>query len=69
MHLSRKAVFFVLRCDPLKPNASCIAKSPLWSGLFSGNVDDGSYATIVLRQNVSAAVTVVFFVVVHDAPA
>ena len=36
---------------------------------FLGNVDDGSYATIVLRQNVSAAVTVVFFVVVHDAPA
>lgn len=32
-------------------------------------LDDGSYAAIVLRQNVSAAVTVVFFVVVHDAPA
>ncbi|WAT87629.1 hypothetical protein [Delftia acidovorans] len=69
MHLSRKAVFLHSHATASSQMRRAMQKARCGAGFFSGNVDDGSYATIVLRQNVSAAVTVVFFVVVHDAPA
>lgn len=58
----------VHRAGPVRRTAPWRKKKPaaLACGLFLGVLDGDSYAITVLRQNVSAAVTFIFFVEVHD---